>query len=453
MVKIKDEIFRAYDIRGIYPTDIDSEFASLAAKAYATFLNGKRIAVSMDVRTSNKALTVPFIESLINCGAEVWFIGIAPTPLLYFTIAHYGLDGGVAVSASHNPPEWNGFKMCGKGAKVLGWGEGLERIKEILVKRQFTESGNAGALIDKRQKVLDDYKDFVMEHNKLSRKVKIGIDPGNGASSEFAVSMFSGMPVEVIAINDVPDGRFPSRNPEPKPETITELRNLVKNKKLDFGVAFDGDGDRAIFVDEKGEVLGGDTCLALFANNMLKKGETVVYEVSCSDAIEEVVNKKGGKPIVTRVGHGPIESMMVEKGGALGGEISGHIYFNTTYYFDDAFFAAAKMAELVSNSGKKLSQLVDELPKYERRIKEFDVEDGKKFRAIDILKDNLSKKGFELLTIDGVKARTKDGWFIVRASNTTPKIKMVSESKDAGRADELLILGSKELNYALEMLK
>lgn len=440
-----DSIFRAYDIRGIYPTDIDERFASLCAKGLITYLKGRRIAVSMDVRESNEELARPFIEALVESGAEVWFIGVMPTPLLYFTIAHYGLDGGAAVSASHNPAEWNGFKLCGKGARVLGWGEGMEKIKDLMEREMFTGSGQKGLVREMHDEVLKEYENFIKQNCSFTRKLKVAIDPGNGASSGFASGLMKRMPIDVTAINDIPDGKFPSRNPEPKPETITGLVEVVRSEGLDFGVAFDGDGDRAMFVDDKGTVLYGDRVLALFAENMLQPEEKVVYEVSCSNAVVDTTKKKGGVPIISKVGHSSVQSKMTEEDARMGGEISGHLYFRETYYFDDAFFAAAKMAELVSNSGRKLSELTADLPEYVRAIKEFDAPDKEKFAIVERIKKGMEGKGFEIVDIDGVKAIKDDGWFIIRASNTTPKIKMTAEATDKKRLDELVSIGENAL--------
>ena len=452
LAKLNESVFRAYDIRGIYPKDIDEGFAGLAARAYATFLRGKTVAVSMDVRISNEKLAKPFMDGLLESGLDVWFIGIAPTPLLYFAVAHYNLDGGVAVSASHNPPEWNGFKLCGRHAKVLGLGEGLDEIRDLMKAGNFARPASRGVQIDREASVKKDYEEFVLDNIKTGKKLKIGVDPGNGASSKFASGILSRMGMDVTTINDVPDGRFPSRNPEPKPETLGELSNLVKERGLDFGVAFDGDGDRAIFVDDKGEVFYGDKILALFVNNMLKPGDKVVYDVSCSDAVADTIDKKRGIPLVTRVGHSAIEARMLDENARIGGELSGHIYFRETYHYDDAFFATAWMTKLISDSGKRLSDLLGGLPKYKNAVKEVETEDSKKFKVIEKIKKSLEEKGVKKINLDGVKAVTEDGWFIIRASNTTPKIKIVAEAKTDRRLKELLGVASDELEEAIESL-
>lgn len=449
LTEIKDDVFRAYDIRGIYPRDIDADFARLAAKAYALFIKGNTVAVSMDVRLSNEKLARPFIDGLLESGLDVWFIGVAPTPLLYFAVAHYKLDGGAAVSASHNPPEWNGFKLCGKQAKVLGLGEGLEKIRDLMREGRFAAAKRKGELMDKEREVKEEYERFVKSKISIGRKLRIGVDPGNGASSGFASGILSRMGMEVAAISDNPNGRFPSRNPEPKPDTLGGLQELVKDNKLDFGVAFDGDGDRAIFVDDRGEVFYGDKILALFVDSMLRPGDKVVYDVSCSDAVADVVDRKGGIPLVTRVGHSAIEARMLDEDARIGGELSGHIYFRETYHYDDAFFAAAWMAKLVADSKDSLSALLSKLPRYRNAVREFEVADSKKFKVIEQIRKNLKANRVRTINLDGVKAITEDGWFIIRASNTTPKIKVVAEAKSKKRLTQLLEVAKNKLDEAL----
>lgn len=445
---VKDEIFRAYDIRGIYPEDIDPELSRSVARAMLRMLEGKRIAVSMDVRLSNEALTKPLLDELVAGGAQVWYIGVAPTPLMYFTIAKYGLDGGIAVSASHNPPQWNGYKLCGKEGKVFGLGEGLEKIKDIIDREDFGAATGGGIILEKRNEVMADYEKFIKENSRMERKLRIGIDPGNGTCCGFASGIMRRAGQEVVAINDEPDGRFPSRDPEPKPETIKELCSMVKESGLDFGVAFDGDGDRAIFVDDRGVVLGGDRTLALFSDNMIEPGDKVVYEVSCSDAVKEVVERRGGVAVLTGVGRSNLENKMLEVGARMGGEISGHMYFRESYYFDDAFFAAAKMVELLSSKGRKLSELLEALPAYTSRLVEFNVSDEMKFKVVDAVARSLKKRGGKLITMDGVKLVTDRGWFIIRASNTGPKVKMVAEGKDDRLLEEMLKAGREEFEKA-----
>lgn len=450
-VNVKDSIFRAYDVRGVYPDDIDEGVAYAMGRAFGTYIHeGSNVAVSMDVRTSSPALKEQLVRGILDSGVNVRYIGVTPTPTLYFAIARDNLDGGIAVSASHNPPKWNGFKVCGKNARVVGLGFGLEEIRDIMKRNQFNSPGKRGVLEDVEKAVHDDYEKFAFGHVEFGKKrLNIGIDSGNGACAGFAAGLLANANVNVNAINDDRDGRFPSRDPEPKPETIKGLCDLVLDKRLDLGVAFDGDGDRAIFVDEKGSVLHGDRALALLVKHTLKRGERVIYEVCCSDAVDEVARDAGCTPIVTKVGHQFIEHAMLGESAAIGGEISGHLYFRETYGFDDAFFATVKMIELLSKSDKTLSELVAELPHYETYVGEFQADDERKFAVIDKLREQMSGR-YDCVTVDGVKAKTHDGWFIARASNTSPKIKVIAEARTRRRLAELAREARDELAKAYE---
>ncbi|MDE1851310.1 MAG: phosphomannomutase/phosphoglucomutase [Candidatus Micrarchaeota archaeon] len=450
---MNDKIFRSYDIRGIYPKDIDEKVAENVGFAFGTYIGaGKRIALSNDSRLSADKLRDAAVKGLLRSGVKVMYIGMASSPMLYFTVAHYGFDGGLGVTASHNPPEWNGFKLCAKGGKVIGLESGLLEIKRLMLQEQSKAdpapyAGLVG-IEDMAQKARKDYESFVLGKVKVGRELRIGVDPGNGAWSGIAGEMLKDAGMAVSAINDLPDGNFPGRNPEPKPDSLTELRNLVTHNQLDFGVAFDADGDRAVFVDENGEVLDGDVALSLMIKGSLKKGEAVVYEVSCSDAVPEVIAEKGGKPVLSKVGHSFIKENMVASKAVIGGEISGHMYFKEVYGMDDAFFATMKMVEILSNGKDTLSKLVSELPRYERTYMEFDADDSVKAKIVEILKKRLAGKGYKIITIDGAKVVTGDGWFILRVSNTTPKVKMRAEARTKKRLDELVKEASSEFAEA-----
>ncbi len=433
-MKIKGYIFKAYDIRGVYPGDIDGSAAEAIGKAYGRFIGSGSIAVARDVRLSSGELMQHMLKGLKNAGIKTIDIGIVPTPVTYFAIRHYGLDGGIVVTASHNPPEWNGFKLYRKGGEIIGMGTGMERIMELAGHDSDMQTGGATEAqeaIDKSSETIEAYRGFLLTKVHVARRVKAVVDPGNGSYSGLAGRILSEAGVDVHPINNVPDGRFPARSPEPKPETLSGIMKGVVEQGADFGVAFDADGDRAIFIDEKGDVIRGDIAAALFIRNYLKAGEKAVYDVSCSDAVEEEIRRSGGIPLLTRVGRAFLLAKMMEENASIGGEISGHLYFSSVDFADDALFAALKMAELISISGRSLSQLVSELPRYEGSVLELDAEDRYKARIIDIVKSELEKSGMRLITIDGVKAIADYGWFILRASNTTPKIRLIAESKTA----------------------
>jgi phosphomannomutase len=417
--------------------------------AFGTFIGKKkRLALSMDIRESSPVLKESFLKGLKRTGAEVLYIGRVPTPLLYFAIAHYKLDGGAAVSASHNPPKWNGLKLCGPMGRTYGTGFGQEEIKEIYSKKRFIYR-KGGRVRDISKKLMKDYENFLLKRTKIRKPIRIGIDPGNGADSLIAANILKKAGISAVAINDKPDGNFPSRSPEPKPENIIELSNLVKSKKLDFGVAFDGDGDRAMFVDDKGRAFFGDITLAMMVKNTINKGEGVVYELSSSKAVEDMIKLKKAKGIKAKTGRAFIIDKMLQNGAKLGGEHSTHFYFSDIYGFDDAIFAVIKMAELTSGSKKKMSELMDELPRYERIVSEFEVKESEKFRIISRMKQSLKKiKGAKIVTTEGVKMIAKDGWLMARASNTTPKVKIIAESADKRSLDRLYALGLSEFEKA-----
>ncbi len=417
--------------------------------AFGTFVGKKkRLALSMDIRESSPVLKESFLKGLTGAGAEVLYIGKVPTPLLYFAIAHYKLDGGAAVSASHNPPKWNGLKLCGPMGRTYGAGFGQEEIKEIYSKKRFAYRPG-GRVIDISKKLMKDYENFLLKRAKIRKPLRIGIDPGNGADSLIAANILRKAGIAVVPINDKPDGNFPSRSPEPKPENITALSDLVKSRKLDFGVAFDGDGDRAMFVDDTGRAFFGDITLAMMVKNMVNKGDRVVYELSSSKVVEDMIKLKKAKGVKAKTGRAFIIDRMLENNAKLGGEHSTHFYFSDVYGFDDAIFAVIKMAELTSSSEKKMSELMDELPKYERIVSEFEVKDSEKFMIVSRMKDSLKKmKGVRVVTIEGVKMIAEDGWLMARASNTTPKVKIIAESADKRSMDRLYTLAISEFEKA-----
>jgi len=452
-MEIKDNIFRAYDIRGVYPSEINEEFSKLVGKGFGSFIgSGKKIVVGRDVRLSSESLSASLVEGLRSVGADVVDIGVVPTPVVYFAINSYNLDGGVVVTASHNPPEWNGFLLCREKAKVVASGFGLEEVKKIILNKKFTSS-KKGKLINKREEVLKNYENFLLNKVKFEKSIRIGIDPGNGCGSGIVKRILEKSGLSVVAINDAADGRFPSRSPEPNEETISALKELVKKEKLDFGVAFDGDCDRAFFVDDKGNPLRGDVILALFVRYFLNEGEKVVYEVSCSSAVEDEIKSKKGIPILSRVGHAFIIDKMINEKAKFGGEISSHLYFGEMYGMDDAIFATLKVVELLLLTGQPLSELINKLPKYETYKENFEVADEHKFKLIEKLQEELKNQGYNVLTIDGAKVITEGGWFILRASNTQPQVRLTVEAKSKSSLQQLTKFATENFFEVYKKLK
>jgi phosphomannomutase/phosphoglucomutase len=325
-------------------------------------------------------------------------------------------------------------------------------VKEMILNKKFTSS-KKGKLINKREEVLKNYENFLLNKVKFEKGFRVGIDPGNGCGSGIVKRILEKFGLSVVAINDAADGRFPSRSPEPNEETISALKELVKKEKLDFGVAFDGDCDRAFFVDDKGNPLRGDVILALFVRYFLNEGEKVVYEVSCSSAVEDEIKSKKGIPILSRVGHAFIIDKMINEKAKFGGEISSHLYFGEMYGMDDAIFATLKVVELLSFTGQPLSELINKLPKYETYKENFEVADEHKFKLIEKLQEELKNQGYNVLTIDGAKVITEGGWFILRASNTQPQVRLTVEAKNKSSLQQLTKFATENFFEVYKKLK
>lgn len=445
---IPEHIFRAYDIRGIYGRDITEAVAEEIGKAFGTYIDGagKNLVVGRDVRLSGETLERALTTGLLSTGCHVEDIGVVPTPVFYFAVAHYAKDGGVMVTASHNPAEWNGFKITREKGFICAEGMGMEEIKDMVFTRRFKVA--ARGKMEKYEGTLVDYANFVLGKIEVEKGLKVAMDLGNGACSLIAPKLFKDAGAEVVAINAEPDGTFPAHEPEPTEETLKELKEVVIKEGVDFGVGYDGDGDRALFVDDRGRIIPGDMTLIVLAEYYLKKqwGAKVVYEISCSSSVEELVKAHGGKPLVSRVGHAYIMDKMIQEGAVLGGEVSSHLYFADIYGFDDALYAGLKLAEILSKTDKKLSEMVDSIPRYPSiPVRTYDCPDEKKFKVVEKLTEEFKDMGYEMITIDGVKAVEPDGWFLIRASNTLPQVKMKAEAKTQEKLSQLTDLAERKI--------
>ncbi|MGC8662023.1 MAG: phosphomannomutase/phosphoglucomutase [Nitrososphaeria archaeon] len=427
---MKDEYlrtFHAYDIRGIYGKEIDREFAIKIADSLTSYIGGAgSIAVGMDVRDSSADLYSVIVERLKGTGNSVHMLGLVPTPAFYFAIAHLGLDGGIMVTASHNPPEYNGFKLCEKGGRIIADGFGMEKFKQIFSSNQVPPKSKGQAI---KTSIEDMYVEYIRSRVKIGNQPKIIVDIGNGATFSFAKVICRNLGFNCRFINDVPDGTFPSRPSEPTDQTVGKLKEAVINYGADLGVAFDGDGDRALFVDEKGKTVRGDVAFAVLAELYRgKNNKKAVIEVNFSEAVEDKLRSMGYDIIVSKVGHSYITDLMINRGALIGGEISGHYYFADMYGLDDAMFAWVKMVEHISNSGTLLSDLVSriKLPPSSDVIT-VPVKENQKEQIMKEVNRELRAGAQKVIDIDGVKAYFDDGWVLVRQSNTMPQIKIKSE--------------------------
>jgi len=419
-VKIKPEIFRQYDIRGLVDKDLTQETVELLGKGIGTYFRWnkkKEVALGRDCRLSSPLYSQALTEGLLSTGCEIIDLGIIPTPLLYFTIYYKHIEAGVMITGSHNPPEYNGFKMM-VGEETL-YGEAIQEIFTLIQNEDFIEEKSS---ITKDLHIVPEYQEYVLNNIKLDKKLKVVVDAGNGTAGVVAVPIFKKMGCEVIELYCEMDGRFPNHHPDPTlPEALEDLIQKVKKTKADLGIAYDGDGDRIGIIDDAGNIIWGDVLMVLFARDILPSnpGAPIISEVKASKVLYDEIERLGGRPIMWKTGHSLIKKKIKEEKALLAGEMSGHIFFADRYFgFDDAIYSSARLLELLSRSDKRLSQMLSDLPQTfstpEIRIY---ASDEVKFKIVEEVKKELSQK-YPIIDIDGVRAIYPGGWGLVRASNT-----------------------------------
>ena len=433
MKKIDPYIFRAYDIRGIYKTQIDEEFAYGLGRAFATFNSGK-IVVCRDCRIGGESLNKELIKGLIEGGAEVIDIGIAPTPFIIFAINYYGFDGGIAITASHNPKEYQGFLLYDKEGVGIGKENGLEKIKDIIRNERFKEG--KGSV--KKKSILSDYTNFIS--NLISFKKfdkKIVIDCGDCVASVVLPKLLDAFNIKYSLLFCGLDGNFPNRSPEPKKENLKELQKKVVVEKADCGFGYDADVDRIIAVDEKGNFLSPNQFFSVLIKSYLEnKKEKVVHDALSSIAIDEIVRYYHGLPIGCRVGHVFIQEKLLDTNAIIAGEISGHYFFREIFGADDAIFATLKILEYLEKKKIKLSEAYKDVPNYFFNSLRVEITEKDKNKFIDNLKIEFEGK-YKLDCLDGVKIIFKDSWALFRASHTEAKISIAYEAKTKEKFKEL----------------
>jgi phosphomannomutase/phosphoglucomutase len=419
-------IFRAYDIRGIFGETLTPEISMQIGKAFGSFLKEEEgIVVGRDVRLSGPALEAALISGLMSTGHDCTEIGMVSTPMLYFSTVYEEKRAGVMLTASHNPPQYNGFKFC-YGGVSYSYETCIGEIERLVEKDEFklSEWDSTGQI--EYRDILPDYLDDLVDRISLERGLRVIVDVGNG-SCGFIKDLLERLGCSVKVLFQEPDGRFPNHAPDPlRRETLDVLRAEVLKESADLGVAFDGDGDRVGFVDNGGEIVGSDFSLMIFARDLLDRfpGSKVVLNPLCSRALVEYVEGQGGISVMSRVGHSYIHEKLIEEEGGLAGEISGHFYFPRDHYgFDDGVFAGLKMIELLSKTSNSFSEIVSDLPSYpsspEIRIQ---CPDNRKFLVVDVLRDRFREKGMHVIDIDGARVEFDQGWGLVRASNTEPAL-------------------------------
>lgn len=420
---INPHVFREYDVRGVVDKDLNEDFVFNLGRAIGTYASLKRVknmTIGRDCRLSSDAYHNYLIKGLNAAGINTIDIGMCATPMLYFSIRRLRIGGGVMITGSHNPPDFNGFKICVGHSTI--YGDQIQELRKIMEKGKYA-SGPAKA----RQKdISQDYENYLFKRIKIKKKIKIVVDGGNGVGGHFALPLFKRYGCEIIPINCEPDGTFPNHFPDPTVEdNLTELIKLVRGKKADLGIAFDGDADRLGVISDKGEILWGDKLLLLFARHILKKSprSTIIGEVKCSQVLYDDIKKHSGNAIMWKAGHSLIKAKMKKEKALLGGEMSGHFFFADRYFgYDDAIYAALRLLEIISETNKKISELFADVPKTcstpEIRV---DCPDSKKAEVVLRIKKHFQNTP-GIVDIDGIRIPFKDGWALVRSSNTQPVI-------------------------------
>ncbi|MEM5772956.1 MAG: phosphomannomutase/phosphoglucomutase [Candidatus Aenigmatarchaeota archaeon] len=451
--KVNESIFRPNDIRGIYGKDLTDDIAEKIGKGFGTLLGErKNVVVGRDVRLSSKSLRNSLIRGLTSTGCNVVDIGIVTTPAFYFSLYFYKFDGGIMITASHNPPEWNGFHIY-KGIKSLIVGEGMDKLKEKIEKEEFRKAKIMGKV--KKLNILKDYMGFISSKIKIKKKLKIAVDCSNGCAALIIPKLLEKLRQRAVVLNAKTDGKFPAHGPNVEEENLKELKKVVKETKADFGVCYDGDADRAAFVDEKGRAMSGDKVAVIILEKIFKKKNCpkILDEVSCSSVLEKYIRSKATLK-TSRRGHAFLQQMMRKENIDFGFEKSSHFYFQELNGFDDAVFATLKVAEVLSESGKSFSQIVDSITWPPSKEEALNCKDEIKLKVVENVKKEIHKLGFKTNELDGIKAFTENGWFLIRASITEPVIRIVVEAKDKKTLKEILSfarkLVKKEINICLD---
>ena len=434
-MQINPEIFRSYDIRGIVGQDIDGDVAEKLGKSFGSYvqeLNENTVIVGNDNRESSDMLSKRLIKGLTESGVNVINIGLATTPMVYYARKLFDIGPAIQITASHNPGEYNGFKMCIKKEEESIYGDKIQEIREYTEKENF-KSG-FGKVTE--ENILDRYIDQIAEKVKLgNRKLKVVVDAGNGTASIVAEKLLKKLGTEVVPLYCDLDPRFPNHHPDPSvPENLKDLSQKVIEEKADIGIGYDGDGDRIGVVDENGNMIFGDLYMLIIWRDIIKKfpGSPALVEVKCSQSLWDELEKIGAKPEFIRTGNPYIKAAMRAKNVPFSGEMSGHIFFRDEYYgFDDAAYATARILRILSNTEKKTSELLEGINKYiatpEITKK---VEDSTKFKTIEKAVNYFKQKGYKVIDVDGARVVFENGWGLIRASNTSPKITIRYEAKN-----------------------
>lgn len=463
------EIFREYDIRGVVGKDLDRNLAVSLGMAIASFIKkrdekARCLSVGGDVRHSSAELASGLIEGIISTGMDVYDIGGCPTPLQYFSLFHLGLDGGVMVTGSHNPPEYNGFKVS-RGKDTIH-GNDIQEIKEIILKHEWFNSDKLGNV--KSYDIVDSYKAYMLKEfqhldDARFKKIKVAVDAGNGTAGIVVVDILKKIGCEVFPIYCEPNGDFPNHHPDPTVvENLQDLIAETRKNKADIGVGYDGDADRIGVIDRHGNIIWGDQLMIILSRALLKhnKGAKIIGDVKCSQIMFDDIKKQGGAPIMWKTGHSLIKQKMRDEGALMAGEFSGHIFIKDRYYgYDDAIYTTLRLIEIMKKTGMDVAGLLADIPKmfYTPEIR-IDCPEDKKRTAVKKLAAKLMKGENcpyavrDVNMTDGIRVVFEKGWGLVRASNTQPVVVMRAEAENGEYLNRYKTFLEKELNEAMDTL-
>jgi phosphomannomutase / phosphoglucomutase len=445
---VNPSIFREYDIRGLAEKEFDKEFALLLGKVHGTMIGeagGSRVSVGRDCRATSDQYAEAVIAGLISTGLRVVDLGVCPTPLLYFSLFHLNTDGGIEVTASHNPSDYNGFKLC-LGKDTL-YGEQIQEIRVRMEQNRFIEKPGGKS---EHYEIVPPYQQHLLHDvPELKRSLKVVVDAGSGVGGPVAPPIFRRLGCTVWEIACIPDGSFPIHHPDPTvPENLRALIDKVRCEGADLGIAYDGDADRIGAVDEQGNIVWGDELLVIFARDILQRNPnaTIISEVKCSQRLFDDIVEHGGVPIMWKAGHSLLKAKLKETDALLAGELSGHMFFKERYFgYDDAIYASLRLLEIIANSGRPFSALFADLPRTvstpEIRI---DCPDDRKFIIAERAKEYF-RKHYDTIDIDGVRVQFPEGWGLIRASNTQPALVLRFEAQSAEKLTEYRALVESKL--------
>ena len=438
-MKVNSEIFRAYDIRGIAGKELTEEGIFYIGKAIGTLIlseGRKSLLTARDGRISGPSLLKSFQEGVLASGCNVTDLGLVPTPLLYFATFKTKIPDGVMLTGSHNPKNYNGLKIVINKKSMTG--QKIEEIKNMISNdNYFNGSGEMNNLEIKKNYLIE-----MQEKIRLDSKLKVCLDCGNGVGGLVAPDAFKILGIDLIELFSNVDGEFPNHHPDPSNiENLKDLQNKVLETNSDLGIALDGDGDRVGLVDNKGEVIFPDTYMMLLAEDLLEKHQSgsIVYDIKCSNNLKNVILNSNGNPVVSRTGHSYIKSKIIEENALLGGEMSGHIFFNDDWYgFDDGIYSALRLIEILSKRKSSPHQIFANYPKnYSTPEINIPISDKRKFEIIEVLKPIVNKNEYKLVDIDGIRLEKENCWGLIRASNTSPNLVLRFEGRSEQDLNEI----------------